>query len=280
MTDKNPAGSHIVAIAHQTVWAAVGEVVGALDVEGAARLKVRSGEHLAVVLTTAFLGSPPISTDLDGGTDLVFDLSETPPQWAPAMIGRGDARFADFEVKSLPGQVRLFDAAIERALARGEEPGEPTIMTRIVSVNDVVHAGRGMLDKAAEQLHRKSSPERARNIFLIAHMLDYMSVEFLDVVIAHHLEPLTDLPEDVDAVWMLFAPVHLVVWSVAEQRWTTLFYTAAAPGQELPGAEDEVDFLIAVDDEFRRQIGDDLPSPYAFKLTTSRPDDDGGNVAP
>ncbi len=153
------------------------------------------------------------------------------------------------------------------------------MMTRIVSVNDVVHAGRGMLDKAAEQLRRKSFPERARNIFLIAHMLDHMFVEVLDVVIAHHLEPLTDLPEDVDAVWMLFAPVHLVVWSVAEQRWTTLFYTAAAPGQELPGAEDEDDLLIAVDDEFRRQIGDDSPSPYAFKLTTSRPDDDGGNVA-
>jgi hypothetical protein len=112
------------------VWAEIVRVIDALGVDTASRFKVRSGEHLAVVLASAFLGGPPIATDLDGGPDLVFDLRA---EWRPALTGRREARFADVEVKSLPGPVRAFDAAIERALARGEEPRDTTRMTQVVS---------------------------------------------------------------------------------------------------------------------------------------------------
>lgn len=120
------------------------------------------------------------------------------------------------------------------------------LKTTVISLDDVVRAGHEMIDKAAEQLRRKSSPERARNV----------------------------LPDDVDAVWLLIAPTHLVVWSVADQRWTNLIFTAtSAPGLALPGADDGVDFLIAVDGEFHRQIGNSAPSPYAFKIVADRADD-------
>ncbi|MFI5591108.1 hypothetical protein ACIA5G_39075 [Amycolatopsis sp. NPDC051758] len=268
-TDKRAAGSYVVAVPYQTVWAAVAGVIDALGVDTASGFKVRSGEHLAVVLASAFLGGPPIATDKDGGPDMVFDLGVLPAEWRPALTGRADARFADVEVKSLRGPVRAFDAAIDEDLAHGQEPRKRTMVTRIVSANDIVAGpGQDMLGDAAEQLQRKSSPDRARISMLIAHQLDHLHAEVLDVVIAHHLEPLTDLPGSVDAVWMLFAPTHLVVWSVVENRWTNLLFKAAdTPGQPPPpGAEDGLEFLVAVDEEFRRLIGDDSPSPYAFKL--------------
>lgn len=277
MTDKSPVGSHVVAVSYRTVWAAVAAVIDALGVEKASGLKVRSGEHLAVVLTSAFLGGPPAEIDVDGGPDLVFDLGVLPAEWWPALTGRGDARFADVEVKSLPGTLRAFDAAIDRDLARGQEPRVTTRMTQVVSANDIVAGpGRDMIGAAAEQLRRKSAPDRARIVVLIAHVLDHMYAEVVDTFVAHHLEPLTELPDSVDAVWVLFAPTHLVVWSVAENRWTNLlFNSAGAPGQPPPpGAEDELEFLAAVDIEFRRLIGDESTSPYAFKLTAESAADD------
>jgi hypothetical protein len=78
-------------------------------------------------LTTAFLGSAPISVDAgSGGPDLVFDLSRH-VQGAPgdpALVGRAEG-FADFEVKSLPGRYREFVAAINRAINAGSEPQAP-----------------------------------------------------------------------------------------------------------------------------------------------------------
>ncbi|HSV67396.1 MAG TPA: hypothetical protein VLJ59_16000 [Mycobacteriales bacterium] len=40
-----------------------------------AKLKVASGEHLAAMLTAAFLGAAPVSVDGAGEADLVFDLT-------------------------------------------------------------------------------------------------------------------------------------------------------------------------------------------------------------
>lgn len=281
MTDKSAAGSYVVAVPYQIVWAAVAGVIDALGVDTASGFKVRSGEHLAVVLASAFLGGPPIATDKDGGPEMVFDLGVPPAEWWPALTGRADARFADIEVKSLRGPVRAFDAAIDEDLARGQAPRERTMVTRIVSANAIVAGpGRDMLSAAAEQLHRKSSPDRARIVMLIAHQLDHLHAEVLDVFVAHHLEPLTDLPDSVDAVWMLFAPTHLVAWSVVENRWTNLLFNAAdTPGQAPPpGAEEGLEFLVAVDEEFRRLTGDDSPSPYAFRLITGSTEEDTSAV--
>jgi len=103
MTDNSPVGSYVVAVSYRTVWAEIANVIDALGVDTTSRLKVRSGEHLAVVLASAFLGGPPIATDVDGGPDLVFNLGVLPAEWRPALTGRHDTRFADVEVKSLPG---------------------------------------------------------------------------------------------------------------------------------------------------------------------------------
>jgi len=258
-------GTQIVATSYRTVWSAITDVVDALGVDDAARLKIASGEHLAAVLITAFLGVPPTSADVDGGPDLVFDLTSSRDFLLP-LTGRGDVQFADFEVKSLPGPARKYSAGIDRALARGQQPRDTEINAKVTSAIEVMNAARDMISKAADQLARKSSPQRARNIFLVSHPFDHMYAEITDTFVVHRLAPLIELPDTVDAVWLLAFPVHLVVWSVAEQRWTSLYFAHTEPGEDLPGTEDELDFLVAVDIEFRGQLGTKVPSPYAFKL--------------
>ncbi|NKQ57655.1 hypothetical protein HFP15_32820 [Amycolatopsis sp. K13G38] len=84
-------------------------------------------------------------------------------------------------------------------------------------------------------------------------------------MIAHHLEPLSDLPNEIDAVWILLAETHLVIWSRVANRWTNLLFS----GGPVPPATEDDDVLIAVDEEFRHLIGDDQASPFAFTLTAS-----------
>jgi hypothetical protein len=47
-------------------------MVETLGPETLRNLKVRAGEHLAALLTTAFLFTPPMRVDTDGGADLCF----------------------------------------------------------------------------------------------------------------------------------------------------------------------------------------------------------------
>jgi hypothetical protein len=65
--------------------------------------------------------------------------------------------------------------------------------------------------------------------------------------------------------------MHLVVWSRVENRWTNLLFSAGPRSQLPPGAEDDVEVLVAVDGEFRRLLGDDQSSPFAFKLAATTP---------
>jgi hypothetical protein len=268
---KDPRGTHIRAISHHTVSWAVSEVVRTLGDNDLKKLKVRSGEHLAAILATAFLGAPPVHVDTDGGPDLVFDLTRgVSAQRADAdLIGRTDVQFADFEVKSLPGAFRKLDADLDKAIAAGAEPNPTSMTVTFVSANEVVRgAGQKEIEQARKQLARKSSPERARNVFLIAHFFDYPVVEIMDApIVAHHLDSL-DLAEGVDSVWVLFAPHSLTVWSAALGRWTSLLFDAIQPSEHFPDT-DRLDLLQQIDLEFLKQTGTSIASPYVFALKAS-----------
>lgn len=80
-------------------------------------------------------------------------------------------------------------------------------------------------------------PDRARVVFIVSHFFDRPYVECLDPVIAHTLTAPT-LPNEIDAMWVFFAPSHLVVWSAAEQRWTQLLLGSFKEDGTAP----EVDF--------------------------------------
>lgn len=122
---EEPGGNYAIFVSHHTLSWAVTEVVWTLTIEQASKLKVASGEHLAAILTTAFLYTSPTSIDMAGEPDLVFKLgSAALTKVTSSRLGCGHASFADFEVKSLPGKFREFDAAINRAQDAGKEPDQ------------------------------------------------------------------------------------------------------------------------------------------------------------
>lgn len=277
MSSTDPTGSHGLAISHHTVAWAVSEIIRTLGVGEPAGLKVGSGEHLAAILTTAFLHTAPVAVDIDGGPDLVFDLTRRPTNTPmdAALGGRADVRFADFEVKSLPGPFRAFNAALDRATAEGTEPQQTSFVAAFTAANDVLSGdGARMIEQAYRQLERKSGPDRSRNVFLIAHFFDHPVIEVTDApLLAHHLAPLA-LPQDIDSVWVLFAPHSLVAWSGVLGRWTNLIYSAVDPGEEPLDGEERLDLLQLIELDFLEQTGTPMNSPYVFELR-ARTSDDG-----
>lgn len=270
MTKPSAVGSHVVAIHHQTLAWAVREVCSALPDGDVNKLKVRSGEHLAATLTTAFLGCAPISIDRAGEPDLVFDLSRSILDHSPIpRFGLSTSKFADFEVKSLDGDFRRFDAACDRAFESGNDPESKTFITRARSANDVLAVeGRAKIDQALEQLNRKSAEDHSKNVFLIAHIFDYLIVEIDDApLIAHRLDPLGDVVGP-DTIWVLWAPYWLTMWSAQHNRWVDLWFTAVNQDEDLSYMEG-LDVLQHVENEFLKQTESKEKSPYIFQYRLS-----------
>ncbi|WP_331765299.1 hypothetical protein OG747_52570 (plasmid) [Streptomyces sp. NBC_01384] len=267
--EKDPRGTHFIGIGHKAVSWAVAELIRGVQADELAKLKVGSGEHLAALLATAFLGTAPTSVDTDGGPDLVFDVTTSNFTGLALrdLVGRIDVQFADFEVKSLPGTYRQFEAEFDKATAAGVEPRETWHWSTFVAANDVVRAAGGMIENASKQLARKSASDRARGVFLIAHFFDHPFVEVLEPVIAHHLEA-PDLPEGVDSVWMLFAPYSLVVWSADLGRWTELIFGVGDPSTGVFEVDGDMALLQHFEAAYLEQAGALTPSPFFYKLTT------------
>jgi hypothetical protein len=228
---------------------------------------VCTGEHLAAILTTAFLGTTPSEVDTTGGVDLWFDLSEA-QEPGPTGILPTRTTSAAFEIKSLPGGTRKFNAEIDRDIARGVDPVGRSMEGRVWAANDVVHATRNSLAEAQRQLRRKVRGRyTSTNVFLVVHPLDYVTAEsFRDYVLGPYLEALEDVGE-LDTVWMLWHPHHLVVWSREHHEWINLLFGGMNPDEEppdLPVLEAEQDFLT--------RIGHTDPSPYWFAVSYQEPD--------
>lgn len=128
-----------------------------------------------------------------------------------------------------------------------------------------------MIAKAAKQLRDKSSPDRARVVFIVSHFLDRPYVECLDLAITHALAAPT-LPDEIDAVWVFFAPTHLVVWSTVEQRWTQLLLGSSS---EEDGTVPEIAFgmelLQHYEGLFLERAGIDGPSLFYYGLGIGEP---------
>ena len=89
--DEQLKGAPVIGIWNQTLLWAVDELIK-LGQGRLTHLKVRSGEHLAAILATSFLGVAPFQVDSDGGVDLVFQLpakKPTPPFFSPKDPNRG-----------------------------------------------------------------------------------------------------------------------------------------------------------------------------------------------
>lgn len=266
--EKHPVGTHVIAIAHATMSWAVTELIRKTPASDLAKLKVDSGEHLAAILATAFLGSAPVSIDTHGQADLVFNVTTSlfSDPSLKALVGRDDVQFADFEVKSLRGGFRQFNAEIDKAIGAGAQPRETEFSAIALTAQQVLRTARDQFHEAREQLALKSAPDRARCVFLIAHFLEHPIVECLEPIVADHLGAL-NLPEGVDGLWVLFAPNHLVVWSTALGRWTELILRAVDPDQDAPAVDEDLELLQHLEAEFLQQAGWPMHSSYFYRLT-------------
>jgi hypothetical protein len=276
---SSPIGSRLIGISTETLVWAVTAVCRSLSGEDLAKLKINSGEHLAAILATAFLGTAPVGVEPDGGPDLVFDVSEREQRDATGddLLGLSGWPSASFEVKSLPGGFRKFDADIDKARDSGSERSEGQFLAEITSINDALRDyGRLMIERAKGQLDTKAQPGHSKHVFLVAHFFDYPAIECLgeSPLIAHLLEPLSDV-QGVDSVWVLWAPSHLVVWSTEHQEWINLMFGVADDMQEPFGRDDDVEVLQSIESLFLEEIGSTKGSPYLFGLTVG--DDDQGN---
>lgn len=266
---SGPEGRYVYFNPPGFLWRAVEVVSEKLTAGQAQALKIHSGEHLALLLTTAVLTAAPMSIDTTGGHDLVFDLANREPQATPAAeLGMTEHPYAAFEIKSLPGGFREFNAGIDRAERAGRPPRQLGFGAKVRSANDILaHEGRLMIDAARAQLERKARAGHSQNIFLIALWLEHPAVEpFAEIMIAHLLEPLADL-HDIATVWLLWAPTHLVVWSTTTQTWTDVMFGASdIPNDPDLRFDSDLDFLQDVEGEFLARIGHTTGSPYLFRI--------------
>jgi hypothetical protein len=260
MATEDAAGRLTIGIWYRTLRWAVDELAKKLTPEQLGMLDVRAGEHLAAVLTTAFLLTAPTTVDDTGGVDLWFDL---PDGREPGNLEILPARAtsAAFEVKSLPGGFRKFDALIDRDRARGVDPTGRAVNGRALAAKDVLHDARPWLLRARDQLHRKVSGDgTSMNVFVVTHPLDHLTVESLrDYVMGPYLEPLEDVG-DLDTVWVLWPPHHLTMWSRERYEWINLMFDLMNP-DEKPG---EFPALQAAEMYFFTRSGHTGGSPYLF----------------
>lgn len=130
-----------------------------------------------------------------------------------------------------------------------------------------------MINRARTQLAKKSPADCSRNVFLIAHLLDYPYVEMLGPpLLAGHLGSLSDLV-DVDSVWLLMAPMSCAVWSRHHARWTNVVLDAYAAGEERDDDDGDLEVLQQIEMEYLTLLGAPGGSPYTFGLTAAGVDD-------
>jgi hypothetical protein len=275
MSSEDVAGRLSVVIWNRTLWWAVDELVEQLTPKQLRTLKVRSGEHLAAILTTTFLRTAPAEVDTRGGVDLWFDLARAQD---PRPVGLLPARatLAAFEVKSLPGGYREFDAASDRDAARGVDPIGRSIDGMMRAAKDVLREAHPSLEDARNQLLSKPQGEGASmNVFLVVHLLDYLTAEcFKDLVIGPYLDPLEDI-DDIDTVWVLWPPHHLTMWSRERREWMNLMFDAMNPDEVSARQQRQIAIPVLLEAEqyFLTRTGRTDRSPYFFEVTFGDGDD-------
>jgi hypothetical protein len=244
------------------------EEIARLEDESLRHLKVRAGEHLAAILTTAFLGVAPTAVDTAGGVDLLFespvikDLGGFFPQNASAT----------FEVKSMPGPFRQFDGEIDHRIKHGHDASGMTLWVKVESVSDIIRSAIPVLEKISRSLNQKAPSEASRNGFLIIHPLDRLALEFTksDLMAQHMPVPPPEL--DLDTVWVLWIPDSLTMWSQERGEWIELIFSAFNPDEK--NDLGTLPILQEIGLTFADAVGHIGGDPYIFSLSAQSKNDD------
>lgn len=161
--------------------------------QGAEKLKVRSGEHIAAILLTA-LHSLPVAVDEDGGVDLVFERSGAQGAWP-----FGDSVTAAVEVKSLPGKWRKHEYNVRLG---------DSYQIEIQNAVEILELASKKIMEAADALqHKVGSSATSKNVFMIIHPMDGLALELISggPVIGHLLPALSERVA-LDCLWVYWYP--------------------------------------------------------------------------
>ncbi|WP_433792703.1 hypothetical protein [Actinoplanes sp. CA-252034] len=271
MSDDSSIGTHVVAISARQLGVAVDQL-RSIDSDRLLKLRVKSGEHLAAILLTAFLGAPPVEMDEDGGMDFVFQLDLNDDM---RRVFSGRPRVA-FEAKSLVGDFRRkFSQMEEIDRSGGSSIGMGTSVV-VQYARDIIEAGLPQLRRCVDQFDRKSvGADCSRNSFLIVHPFESFALETItSTFMAPHMP---EIPPDInlDTVWVLWVPDHLTMWSRQERQWSELIFTAFDPDDPLKDAyrDHELSALQIASSELLSAIGVTRPDPYNFVVRADIPEE-------
>jgi hypothetical protein len=151
MPEADLTGGHVIATTPPTLLWATDQMVETLGPETLKKLKVHAGEHLAAMLTAAFLHTVPMAIDTTGQADLWFDLTSLK---RGSIIPEG-AMSAAFEIKSMPGPSRKFNSSIDHDLARGIDTIGRSLTIRIQAASDVLREMGPVLRRAGDPASSK-----------------------------------------------------------------------------------------------------------------------------
>ncbi|MCD5343249.1 hypothetical protein LR392_13545 [Arthrobacter sp. AK04] len=244
--ERGPEGLTVVATSAAALINAAQELV---QMPGADKLKVRSGEHIAAILMTA-LYSLPVEVDEDGGVDLVFERSGSRSAWP-----FGGSLRAAVEVKSLPGKWRKHEYNVRLG---------DTYQVKIQNALEILELGSKKVKEASEALqHKVGSSNMSRNAFLIIHPMDGLALELVsEGPVIGHLLPALDEHVALNYLWVYWYPGLLSKWSRKERNWTDYLFAETSPDD--PSLDDAIE---AAEDIFLEGIGWTDGSPWRMAFS-------------
>jgi hypothetical protein len=249
LPERGPEGLSVVATSATALVYAARQLA---QMQGAEKLKVRSGEHIAAILLTA-LHSLPVGVDEDGGVDLVFERGSAQTRAWPF----GESLRAAVEVKSLPGKWRKH----EYNMRLGD-----TYQVKIQNAFEILELGSKKIIEAAEALqHKVGSSSTSRNAFMIIHPMDALATELISGgPVIGHLLPALNEHVALDYLWVYWYPGLLSKWSRKDRSWTDYLFAETRPNES--PAEDDIE---VAEDVFLEGIGWTGGSPWRMAFSQS-----------
>lgn len=253
-SDPAETGLPVVAIGWRSLYGAL-DALAALGPDRLRGLKVRSGEHLAAIVATAFVGSVPTTFDTTGEVDLGFVSRSV--RYLPDEVLAGST--VAFEIKSAEGDYRKFDSMLEkRPELLGEHLG---FDLQIKDAAGVFAAISKLVDRATRKLTSVEAGYRCA--FVVIHPFDQLAHDVVQSTLAAEILPPLSV-EGIDAVWVLWVPDQLTAWSVKQGRWCQMLFSAFSSDDPLDPAIRSI--LQDVEQRFLEVVGHPGGSPYLFEV--------------
>jgi hypothetical protein len=203
---------------------------------------------------SAVFDTPPCRIGTTGSVDLEFDADHRDSSIAPG--GRQAV-----EVKSIGDAYRKFEVYIERSGEIGA-----TNHVKVGTVATLMSELESTVAKAAAKTMTVEAD--ARHVFVVVHLMERMCVEQIETFVGAVLGA-PSMPPGLDALWVMWFPDQLAVWSAAQGRWIQTLWDFVLEGEDAPDG-DQTEFEMA-DAEFMAAVHPGVSSPFQFRFVADGP---------